>query len=183
MKDSKRDILDFWFQETKPAQWFQQNEAFDDRIRTRFGPDYDLAAKGIFNGWRDDADGCLALVVLTDQFPRNMFRGRSRAFDTDAQACGVTVHALEKHFDRMLGTDQRAFLYLPLSHSEALLDQDRAVTLFATLKDKNPVYFEHAVRHRDLIVRFGRFPTRNKALGRENTAEETAYLMEQDAGQ
>ena len=181
MKDSKRDILDFWFHEAKPAQWFQRNDVFDDLIRTRFGADYDLAAKGIFDGWMDDAEGALALVILLDQFPRNMFRDDPRAFATDAKARSVTRHALDKHFDLMLGVDQRAFLYLPYEHSEDLLDQDQSVALFARIKDKNPVYFDYALRHRDEIVRFGRFPRRNAALGRENTPEEVAFLAEQSA--
>jgi len=180
MKDSKRVILDFWFHEAKPAQWFQRSDAFDDMIRTRFGADYELAAKGIFNGWMEDADGSLALVILLDQFSRNMFRDDPRAFATDRQARNVTLNALEKHFDLVLGVDQRAFLYLPLEHSEDLADQDRSVALFAGIRDKNPVYFDHAVRHRDQIVRFGRFPGRNAALGRPDTPAEQAWLMEQN---
>lgn len=182
MKDTKNDILAFWFQETKPAQWFQKNDAFDAQIRTRFGSDYELAAKGIFDGWMEDADGCLALVIVLDQFPRNMFREQARAFETDLKARGVTVHALNKHFDQMMTLDQKAFLYLPLEHSEDMADQDRSVALFEALKDKNPVYYDYAVRHRDIIARFGRFPHRNEALNRPNTAAEAAYLMEPNAG-
>jgi len=182
MKDSKNSILEFWFRETKPAQWFQKNSAFDDLIRSRFEGDLELAEKGIFDAWMDDADGCLALVILLDQFPRNMYRGSSQAFDHDAQARRVTLHALNKHFDQMLEIDQKAFLYLPLEHSEDLTDQNRAVALFEMLKDKNPIYYNYAVRHREIIIRFGRFPHRNEALGRPNTAEEAHYLAEPDVG-
>jgi len=182
MKDSKNDILRFWFEETKPAQWFQKNEAFDELIRQRFLPDFELAMKGIFDGWMEEAAGALALVILLDQFPRNMFRGHARAFDGDTRARDVTRYALTKRHDFVLDTDRKAFLYLPMEHSEALADQDKSVELFATLKDKNPVYFDYAIRHRDVIVRFGRFPGRNKALGRANTPEEETYLAEQNGG-
>jgi len=178
MKDSKNDILEFWFHDTKPAQWFQENPAFDDLIRTRFGSDYELAAKGIFDGWMDSGDGCLALVILLDQFPRNMFRGRSVAFATDERAMDVTRHALEKRYDMILDPHRRAFLYMPFQHAEDLIDHDRSVALYALLKAKNPVYFDHAVRQRDTIVRFGRFPIRNAALGRQSTPQEAAYLTE-----
>jgi len=93
----------------------------------------------------------------------------------------VTIHALSKHFDLMMSVDQRAFLYMPLSHSESLIDQDLSVDLFAKIKDKNPVYFDYAVRHRDVIARFGRFPMRNEVLGRASTAEEATYITEQNA--
>lgn len=177
MKDSKTDILRFWFEEVRPQQWFQSNPDFDAEIRKRFMADFTLARTGIFDGWRDEgADGCLALCVLLDQFPRNMFRGAADAFATDGMALEVARHALAKGFDVVLPPLKRRFLYLPFEHSELLADQDRSVALFEGMKKEDPLAYDYAVRHRDVIVKYGRFPHRNAALGRASTPEELAYL-------
>ncbi|NBX66052.1 MAG: DUF924 domain-containing protein [Proteobacteria bacterium] len=179
MKDSKNDILTFWFEETKPAQWFQSSSDFDAEIRRRFFTDFTLARSGIFDAWRDEgAEGCLALCVLLDQFPRNMFRGTAEAFATDTQALDVARHALGEHFDTLLPPLKRRFLYLPFEHSEQAADQDRCVALFETMKKEDPLGYEYALKHRDVIMKFGRFPHRNAALGRVSTPEEIAYLAE-----
>lgn len=182
MKDTKNDILHFWFVESTPAQWFQKNPSFDDLIRNRFAGDFDLASAGIFDGWMDGAEGCLALCILLDQFSRNMHRDSPLAFAADPKALLVAKHAVEKRFDLIIQPTRRRFLYLPFEHSEDLAEQERSVALFATIKKDDPMGYEYAVRHRDVIAKFGRFPHRNAILGRANTPEETAYLAEPGAG-
>lgn len=178
MRDTKAEILTFWFEETDSKCWFQQSDAFDTEITKRFMQLYKMAADGIYDGWKNESDGCLALCLLLDQFPRNMFRGTSKAFETDEKALMVARHALSKNFDSLQTPIRRRFLYLPFEHSEALADQIRSVELFAKAKDEDPVGYDYAVRHKDVIEKFGRFPHRNKVLGRETTAEEQAWLDE-----
>jgi uncharacterized protein (DUF924 family) len=132
---------------------------------------------GDFDHWRETAAGCVALCILLDQAPRNLFRGDPRSFASDAAARAVTRHALARGLDRDLPQEQRAFLYLPLEHSENLADQEACVRLFAGL-DENPDGLDYAVRHRDIIARFGRFPHRNAVLGRTSTPEETEFLTQ-----
>lgn len=182
MRDIKTDILNFWFSEIKPAQWFQKNDDFDAEIVARFESDYKLAVKGILDPWRDDPKGALALVIILDQFPRNMYRDTPQAFATDHKALEITKYALSKQFDALLNTQEKTFLYLPLEHSENLDDQDICVDLFAAIKDEDPVVYNYAIRHRDVIRKFGRFPHRNAILGRENTRGENEYLSQPDSG-
>lgn len=169
------EILNFWFADGMAKRWFVHDPAFDVEVHTRLADWYERAAAGRLHDWRRTAAGCVVLCVLLDQVPRNLFRGKSQAFDTDAAARAVTRHALDHGFDRDLSQPQRLFLYLPFEHSEILADQDESVRLIGQL-DENPVWGDYAIRHRDVIVRFGRFPHRNAALGRTNTAEETAFL-------
>ena len=176
MRDAKDEILKFWFEETKPAQWFQKNPDFDTEILARFEPDYNLAMEDIYDGWMEDEKGCLALCILLDQFPRNMFRDTPRMFSGDQKARAVSNHALEKNFDQLLNTDEKAFIYLPFEHSENIADQERSVKLFKPLKDDNPIYYDYAVRHYDVIKKFGRFPHRNTILERQSTKLEEEYL-------
>lgn len=182
MKDSQDDILAFWFEETSPPQWFQPDDAFDAAIRARFMDVYERAARGELDGWRDTARGCLALCILLDQFPRNMFRGTPRAFATDGKALGIARIAVESGFDQQLPVPQRFFIYLPFEHSETIDDQHESVALFEAIKEAEPVGYDYAVRHRDVIAQYGRFPHRNKILGRDNTPEEEAYLAQPGAG-
>ena len=182
MKNSQSDILDFWFEETQPQQWFQVSEAFDALLHERFMDDYDKASEGIYDDWKKDADGCLALVLLLDQFPRNMFRGKAQAFSTDAKALVVSKYALSKGFDQLLTPVKRRFLYLPFEHSENLLDQRKCAELFEKMKKDDPLGYEYALKHLKVIEEFGRFPHRNKILGRMNTPEEEAYLAQPGAG-
>src|SRR6185503_6274143 len=146
---------------------------FDAEIRARFLPLYERAARGQLNAWLDDAESCLALVILLDQFPRNLFRGTARAFASDdrARACARTI--LEKGWDKSYSEDERTFAYLPFEHSEALEDQELSMRLF----EGNP-NIEWARKHWEIIRRFGRFPHRNAALGRASTPEEIAFLKE-----
>lgn len=182
MKDTKTDILEFWFSETKPAQWFLKNPDFDQTIRDRFSGDYDLGAAGIFDGWQDEAEGCLALCILLDQFPRNMFRDAPRAFATDHKSLGFAKHALGKKFDALLPPQKRSFLYMPFMHSEDPADQAKSVEVFGSMKKDNPMGYDYALRHQKVIERFGRFPHRNAILGRQSTPEELSYLNEPGAG-
>lgn len=182
MRDTQQEILHFWFEETRPSQWFQKNAEFDALIRERFVVTYDMARDGLCDGWKRDAKGCLALCILLDQFPRNMFRDSAQAFATDARALLVAKHAIAQGFDQILPVLERRFLYLPFEHSEAIEDQRRAVALFEKMKKDDPLGYDYALRHLEIIEKFGRFPHRNKALGRESTPEEEAWLATPGAG-
>ena len=182
MKDAQKDVLGFWFEETQPAQWFQVNPEFDAAITARYADAYDKAARGIFDDWKNSADGCLALVILLDQFPRNMFRGTPQAFATDGKALVIAKFALAKGFDQVLAPAKRRFLYLPFEHSENLTDQRKCVELFERMKKDDPLGYDYALRHLKVIERFGRFPHRNKILSRMSTPEEEEYLAEPGAG-
>ena len=182
MKDLQKDILDFWFQETQPAQWFQVNEEFDQTVCDRFMEAYESAKAGQFDDWKNNADGALALCILLDQMPRNMFRGTPQAFATDNKALVISKFAISKGLDLVLTAQKRRFLYLPFEHSENINDQRRSVELFEKTKDDDPLGYDYAVRHLRVIEKYGRFPHRNKILGRDNTPEEEEYLAQPDAG-
>jgi uncharacterized protein (DUF924 family) len=168
------EIIDFWFAEPSKARWFESTPEFDREIEARFRWLYEDATAGELAGWRDSADGCLGLCLLLDQFPRNMFRGDARAFATDAMALDVASHALARGFDQALSPERRLFLYLPFEHSEDLAHQNRCVALIKALDD--PKLLDYAVRHQQIVERFGRFPHRNRILGRVTTPEEAAFL-------
>lgn len=173
MTDPKAaEILRFWFAE-HAKDWFAKSTAFDAEIRARFLALHESAAAGKLAHWADDARSCLALVVMLDQFPRNMFRGEARAFATDAQAQAAARVILERGWDKAMTQAERLFAYLPFEHSERLEDQDLSCEL---MKDFDAEQRQYAERHRDIIRRFGRFPHRNDLLGRENTAAETEFL-------
>lgn len=182
MRDTKAEILKFWFEETQPAQWFQSSADFDEDIRTRFLSDYDMALNGIYDAWLNDAQGALALIIMLDQFPRNMFRGTARMYEADAKALDCARQAVAKGFDQLLTPQQRGFVYLPFEHSEDLTDQHTSVALFESMKDDQPVMYDYAIKHLEVIEEFGRFPHRNKLLGRVNTKAEEAYLARPDSG-
>lgn len=172
-----RQILSFWFAdgpETPRDVWFKATPAFDMEVSKAFRGPHQQAISGDLDGLRDNAEGCLALLLLLDQAPRNLFRGTAQAFAGDGQARAVARHALDRGFDQALPAAQQLFLYLPFEHSEDLADQDRSVALFETLD--NAEWLDYAHRHRDIIVRFGRFPHRNAALGRPSTPDEIAFL-------
>lgn len=174
------ELLDFWFDPANRPFWFDATPAFDRELATRFGSMHDRAAKGRFEAWTEQPRGALGLVLLLDQVPRNLFRGTRRAFATDDQARWVAELALDRGHDRALDEDGRAFLYMPFQHSEDPQDQDRSVALFRQLSD--PGWADYARRHRDVIARFGRFPSRNAALGRTTTEAEAAFLAEHGPG-
>lgn len=182
MKDIQEDIIRFWFEETQPSQWFQVNPDFDALIKERFEEAYNNAVAGQFDDWQTSADGALALCILLDQMPRNMFRGTPNAFATDKKALIIAKFAISKGLDQVLPVLKRRFLYLPFEHSEVLSDQVRSVELFETIKDEDKLGHEYALRHLAVVEKYGRFPHRNKILGRENTPEEEEYLAQPGAG-
>jgi uncharacterized protein (DUF924 family) len=182
-------VLRFWFADEPGSQecmfqsrWFFPTPEFDQLCRTRFLASYEDAANGRLEHWKHAPRSCLALVLLLDQFPRNIFRGTARAFATDAKARELSRHAIISGFDLELSPIMRMFLYLPLEHSENLNDQLESVRLTSALVAENPDYtefLEHAVQHMEVIRRFGRFPGRNNALGRDSTQEEMNFLKDQ----
>lgn len=176
MRDTKQDVLHFWFVETRPIQWFQKNEDFDRLIGERFLVTYRMAQDGLCDSWAAEAEGALALCVVLDQFPRNMFRGRPEAFAGDARALRVAAQAIRMGFDQVLPPLRRRFFYLPYGHSEDLENQRRSVQFFAGMRDVDPTGYEYALRRQDVIRRFGRFPQRNNVLGRDSTEAEILYL-------
>lgn len=182
MRDTKQEVLRFWFEETKPQQWFQKNDSFDMEISERFMVTYDMAKKDLCADWTRDADGVLALCIVLDQFPRNMFRRTPKAFETDEKALLIAKDALHQGFDAVLSPMKRKFIYMPFMHSEDLDDQKRCVALFEAMKDDDPMSYEYAVKHMEVIEKFGRFPHRNEALGRESSDEELLYLDLPGAG-
>ena len=165
-------IVSFWG-EAGPDKWFEQDNSFDEAIRLRFLPSYEAAATGKLAAWEESIEGTLALVLLLDQFPRNMFRGEARAA-TDALARVVADRALARGFDQATDPTLRPFFYSPFMHSEALVDQDRSVRLYEALGETEEL--RYAREHRDIVVRFGRFPHRNRVLGRDTTLAEQAFL-------
>lgn len=173
------EVLDFWLGEVGPEGWYAGGEALDADIRGRFEGLWRAAAEGGLDHWIDGAGPCLAFIVLTDQFPRNMFRDTSAAFATDGRARAAAAAAIAAGWDMAAPEPDRQFFYLPFEHSEEITDQDRAVTLFADrMPETGAATLLHARAHRDIIRRFGRFPTRNAALGRVSTPEEAVFLAE-----
>ncbi|HEX6012488.1 MAG TPA: DUF924 family protein [Geminicoccaceae bacterium] len=170
------DVLSFWFAPDGRERWFEPDPAFDAEIARRFAPMVGDAAAGRLDAFAGEPRGALALCVLLDQFPRSIWRGTPRAFAQDEAARRVADRAVAAGLDRDLPPEQRLFLYLPFEHSESLADQERSVALMAGLGDAE--WLDYAVRHRDVIARFGRFPHRNAVLGRESTPEEAAFLAE-----
>jgi len=185
MDPRAREILDFWFgggaeRGAVRELWFAKDAAFDDSIRARFLARYEEAAAGRLGAWRESAAECLALVVLLDQFPRNMFRNSARAFAADALALDAARRAVARGDDRGMLPVERQFLYLPFEHSEALEDQLRACELMRQLQEfpQTADASLWAEKHLVIIRRFGRFPHRNAVLGRASTAEEEQFLKQ-----
>ena len=184
-----QEILAFWFGESDDygksrLQWFKKDATFDEEIRRLFLSTYEAAASGQLADWKNAAQSCLALIVVLDQFPRNMFRGSARAFVADALAFAAANHALLRGFDREMKPVERQFVYLPLEHSESLSDQEHCLKLMLELSGFPETRDLHvwAEKHLVIIRRFGRFPHRNVALGRQSTAEEIAFLTEPGSG-
>ena len=181
-----QEVLDFWFgREGEPGYgefreaWFKKDPEFDQLIRDRFEPLYEQAAAGELDGWKMEARSCLALVILLDQFPRNMYRGDPRTYATDHKAHEIAEYAVDRALDRELPPVQRGFLYMPFMHSENLEHQRRSVELFRGLEGVAEAdSTEYAVGHMKIIERFGRFPHRNEILGRQTTPEEAEFLTQ-----
>ena len=173
MLASAAEVVSFW-REAGPDRWFTKDAAFDNQIRERFFDTYEAAAAGKLSGWEHSAQDALALLILLDQFPRNMFRGQARAFETDVMARAITAGALVRGFDAQVPADMRLFFYVPFEHSEDLADQQRGIALYKAAGDAEGLKW--AEIHADIIRRFGRFPHRNAVLGRATTPEEQAFL-------
>ncbi|HLA21330.1 MAG TPA: DUF924 family protein [Pseudolabrys sp.] len=167
------EVVTFW-RDAGPKRWFSKDSAFDDDIRQRFLGQHEDAAAGKLSGWETTAEGALALLILLDQFPRNMFRGQARAFATDPLARVIAAGALVRGFDAQAPDGKRGFFYLPFEHSENLADQKRAVAFYKAVGDADGLKW--AEIHAGIIRRFGRFPHRNAALGRASTPEERAFI-------
>ncbi len=189
LSSSADEILEFWFgaegaddvSQTQ-SRWFIPSPEFDRLCTERFLHHYEAAARGSLEKWRFEPRSCIALVLLLDQFPRNMFRNTPRAFATDAKARDIVRHAVAQGIDRALSPVQRMFLYLPLEHSENLDDQSESVRLTRGLVAEDPGMtdvLKYAEQHLEIIRRFGRFPARNAALGRQSTKEELDFLHKQ----
>jgi uncharacterized protein (DUF924 family) len=172
-RQTAKDVLAFWLAAGR-ERWFEPDEAFDAAIRERFGAAYESAVVGLLSAWENSPEGALALVIVLDQFPRNMFRDSARAFAADPLARAVAGRAIAKGFDQRVAMPQRSFFYLPFEHSEELADQERAVTLMRATGDAD--LLKWAELHADIVRRFGRFPHRNAVLGRNTTPEEQAFL-------
>jgi len=183
------EILFFWFDTPSDKQeyyderrklWFAANPQIDQEIQARFLPHYKAAAARELQEWTTSPRSALSLILLCDQFPRNMFRGEPRAFATDARARQVTAQLLLTEGDKQLHPAERMFVYMPLMHSEDLTQQEQSVALFRQLAQDNPLVdsVSFAIRHREIIKRFGRFPHRNVILGRPSTPEEIAFLQQ-----
>jgi uncharacterized protein (DUF924 family) len=167
------EVVSFW-REAGPERWFGKDEGFDLTIRARFLAIHQAAARGELALWEESPEGALGLVILLDQFPRNMFRGSAQAFATDPLARAVANRALARGFDQATDEMMRPLFYLPFMHSELLVDQDRCVRLHEAFGD--PELLKYATIHRDIVVKFGRFPHRNRAIGRDTTPAEQGFL-------
>ncbi len=183
------EILEFWFDDSANENasgyrqiWFQPDDDFRQSAQ-RFEADYERAARGELSEWRQNPEGALALILLLDQFPNLLFPKTARAFESDELAREIAHEAIGKGFDQHFSDIHRWFFYLPLEHSENLSDQRRAVELFGALEpnETNAVGLDFAKRHQRVIERFGRFPNRNQALGRQDTPEESEFLAGPDA--
>jgi uncharacterized protein (DUF924 family) len=186
------DVLAFWFgQPGQPeygqprAAWFRKDAGFDEQIRSRFLPSVEAALAGHLVKWADKPPSLLALLILLDQFPRNLFRNQALAFAGDRQALTLANMAVARGWDKPMLAVEKLFIYLPFEHSEDLADQQRSLELFSALAAEHPGcegFLDYAQRHHEVIARFGRFPHRNAALGRPSTAEEAAYLAQPGSG-
>ena len=173
---SAADILNFWFVETTPEFWFKKDDDFDAAIKDRFGKTVTKALAGKLDHWANDAEGCLALILMLDQFTRNIFRHSARAFSGDEMALALSLRCVERKY---LDADKPfycQFMLMPMMHSEEIDIQDMSLPLFETYTSK--LTHEYAIKHRDIIARFGRFPHRNAILGRPNNSEEDHFLTQ-----
>tara|TARA_B110000914_G_scaffold218410_1_gene225690 strand:+ start:378 stop:920 length:543 start_codon:yes stop_codon:yes gene_type:complete len=173
------DILNYWFSEKSQKHWFNSTPEVDAEIKKKFEGLWLMAAAGELDDWQETPEGSLALIIVLDQFPLNMFRGEVKSFQTERKAIEVTLKAINNGFYKQLSEEKLSFLLLPLMHSEKLDEQKLSVKLFKTHNLTDGLSF--AEHHRDLIIEFGRFPHRNAILGRESTPEEVEYLASKRA--
>ena len=172
-------LVDFWFSETASQYWFKSTEAFDQQLRDDYAELWQQAKDGELEGWKAQPMGCLALVILLDQLPLNMFRGTAKSFSTEAQSREIAALAIDQGFDVDMDSKHKGFLYIPFMHSEELPDQQRSVELFNQpgLEDN----YRFAKHHCGIVERFGRFPHRNEILGRDSSDTEIEYLNSKQA--
>lgn len=170
------EVINFWFKEIEPRQWWAKDDTFDKLIIDRFSTMYEQATKCELFDWRNNALGRLAEIIVLDQFSRNMFRGTAQAFAQDQVALVLSQEAISRGVDMELPPKQRSFMYLPFMHSESLLIHEQAELLYRLLGD--PSSLEYELKHKRIIERFGRYPHRNKILGRASTEEEKEFLKE-----
>jgi uncharacterized protein (DUF924 family) len=190
MSHDTQAVLDFWFDQNHAAYWYKSDAAFDQQIRARFGTLFEQAVAGELDDWAATPTGWLALLILLDQFSRNLYRNDARAWAQDVKAQRLALSGLASGMDQSLSAQQRVFAYMPLEHAENIELQHQVVQLFETLREQVPEeqrahfgeYVDYARRHREVIARFGRFPHRNALLGRASTADEKMYLAQPGAG-
>lgn len=171
---TSEEILNFWFSERVKPLWFNSNQEFDTQILYNYRDLWQQAKAGKFDYWCDTAEGSLALIIILDQFPLNMFRGQRNSFSTEAKTILLSKSAIAQEQHNQLSNEQKGFLYMPLMHSENLVDHNQCIEHFSIVGLEDSLRF--AMHHRELIIRFGRFPHRNDILGRKSTQEELAYL-------
>lgn len=174
-----QEILDFWFSKKIRKQWFKASSKLDAEILEKYEALWQQAADGYLNQWVKHSDSALALILILDQFPLNMFRGQIKSFSTEQSAVKITRNSLAKNFDQTITKDKVAFLFMPLMHSENLKDQNLAVKLFKQYDLQSNLRF--AKHHREIIIQYGRFPHRNEILGRKNSSTELKYLASKHA--
>lgn len=179
ISESPQSIVEFWFSEKVQPLWFQSTPEFDAELRDRFETVWQAAEQGRLDDWAETPEGALALVILFDQLPLNIYRGEALCFATEAKSREIATLAIERSYDAQFTDDQKAFLYMPLMHSESMVDQDKAVALYEAAGLAGNLKF--AQHHRDIVRRFGRFPHRNKILGRQSTEAELVYLESDEA--
>ena len=178
------EVLSFWLDDVGPDGWYKVDETLDANIRDKFEETWDRAQEGALSLWMTYPSGALAYLILTDQFPRNMFRGTSKAFASDRAALAVSKISVERNWDMKIDPPARQFFYMPMMHSECITDQERCVRMFLTrMPNDGPDNLLHAKAHRDVIRKFGRFPFRNEALERRSREEEMAFLADGGYGE
>jgi len=171
------DVIKYWFSEKSRQYWFSSTPEIDNEIKQRYEQLWINAASGELDDWQDSPQGCLALIIVLDQFPLNMFRGEAKSFQTEELAVEVALKAIDNGYDETLNTEELLFLFIPLMHSENLEHQNMQVKLFEKY-DFNDEYSKH---HRDIVKKFGRFPHRNDILGRKSSTDEAEYLLSDSA--
>ena len=173
---SSEAVLAFWFEESEPEQWYKKDAAFDEAIRDGFEITVTATLASRLDGSADNAEGCLALIILLDQFTRNLYRDSPRAFSGDEMALALSLRCIDRDYLAHEDATWRQFMLMPMMHSEDLAIQERSLPLFERLT--NPLTHEYALKHRDIVARFGRFPHRNAILGRPSSDEEIAFLKQ-----
>jgi uncharacterized protein (DUF924 family) len=172
---TQSEIIEFWLEEIGPQRWYDDSQELDNTIRERFMETWEEALGGKLESWECSREGALALLIVLDQFPRNMFRGEGRSFASDQKALAVAKKAISKGFDKQTPLPERIFFYMPMMHSENSVDQEHSVRLIK-MNIGETAYLKHARVHREVIRKFGRFPYRNEALGRHSSEDEASYL-------